>query len=95
MLTIVKTNYISTMYQLGGAQQRTIPGQTHRQELRSAGHGGQNRDAEALAPDGRSGFIRIDRVHHGDLHGVKGVLHINAFDCVPQWDVVKTKWGLT
>ena len=43
----------------------------------------------------RSGFIRIDSVHHGDLHGVKGLLHINAFDCVPQWDVVKTVWGLT
>ena len=47
------------------------------------------------APEGRPGFIRIDSVHQGDLDGVKGVLHINAVDCVTQWDVVTTLQGLT
>lgn len=42
----------------------------------------------APAPDGRPGFIRIDSVHQGDLDGVKGLYHINAVDCVTQWEVV-------
>jgi transposase InsO family protein len=42
----------------------------------------------APAPDGRPGFIRIDSVHQGDLDGVKGLYHINAVDCVTQWQVV-------
>lgn len=42
----------------------------------------------APAPDGRAGFIRIDSVHQGDLDGVKGVYHINAVDCVTQWQLV-------
>jgi transposase InsO family protein len=43
---------------------------------------------KAPAPDGRPGFIRIDSVHQGDLDGVKGLYHINAVDCVTQWQVV-------
>jgi hypothetical protein len=39
---------------------------------------------KAPAPDGRAGFIRIDSVHQGDLD------HINAVDCVTQWEVVAT-----
>jgi len=39
-------------------------------------------------PDGRPGFIRIDSVHQGDRDGVKGVYHINAVDCVTQWELV-------
>lgn len=39
-------------------------------------------------PDGRPGFIRIDSVHQGDLDGRKGLYHINAVDCVTQWEVV-------
>lgn len=50
---------------------------------------------KAPASEGRPGFIRIDGVHQGDLDGVKGVLHINAVDCVTQWDVVATVQGLT
>ena len=50
---------------------------------------------KAPAPDGRPGFIRIDSVHQGDLDGVKGVYHINAVDCVTQWEVVATVQGLT
>ena len=42
----------------------------------------------APAPEGRPGFIRIDSVHQGDLDGVKGLYHINAVDCVTQWQVV-------
>jgi hypothetical protein len=45
---------------------------------------------KAPAPDGRPGFIRIDSVHQGDLDGVKGLYHINAVDCVTQWQVVAT-----
>ena len=42
----------------------------------------------APVPDGRPGFIRIDSVHQGDLDGTKGLYHINAVDCVTQWEVV-------
>ena len=44
----------------------------------------------APAPEGRPGFIRIDIVHQGDQDGVKGLYHINAVDCVTQWQVVAT-----
>ncbi len=43
---------------------------------------------KAPAPEGRPGFIRIDSVHQGDWDGTKGVYHINAVDCVTQWEVV-------
>ena len=39
-------------------------------------------------PEGRAGFIRIDSVHQGDQDGIKGVYHINAVDCVTQWQVL-------
>lgn len=42
------------------------------------------------APDGRPGFIRIDSVHQGEFDGLKGVNHINAVDCVCQFDLVST-----
>ena len=45
---------------------------------------------KAPAPEGRPGFIRIDSVHQGDLDGTKGLYHINAVDCVTQWEVVAT-----
>ena len=45
---------------------------------------------KAPAPDGRPGFIRIDSVHQGDWDGTKGLYHINAVDCVTQWQVVAT-----
>ena len=44
----------------------------------------------APAPQGRAGFIRIDSVHQGDHDGIKGLYHINAVDCVTQWQVVAT-----
>ena len=45
---------------------------------------------KAPAPEGRPGFIRIDSVHQGDLDGTKGLYHIDAVDCVTQWQVVAT-----
>lgn len=45
---------------------------------------------KAPAPEGRPGFIRIDSVHQGDLDATKGLYHINAVDCVTQWQVVAT-----
>ena len=43
---------------------------------------------KAPAPEGRPGLIRVDSVHQGDLDGVKGLYHVNAVDCVTQWEVV-------
>ncbi len=43
---------------------------------------------KAPAPEGRPGFIRIDSVHQGDLDGIKGLYHVNAVDCLTQWQVV-------
>ena len=47
-------------------------------------------ERRAPAPDGRPGFIRIDSVHQGDQDGLKGVYHINAVDCVTQWELIAT-----
>jgi transposase InsO family protein len=43
---------------------------------------------KAPAPGGCPGCIRIDSVHQGDQDGAKGLYHINAVDCVTQWQVV-------
>lgn len=43
---------------------------------------------KAPTPQGRPGFVRIDSVHQGDRDGTKGLYHINAVDCVTQWQVV-------
>ncbi|WP_260439300.1 integrase catalytic domain-containing protein [Burkholderia sp. Bp9099] len=42
----------------------------------------------APAPENRPGFIRIDSVHQGNVDEQRGVYHINAVDCVTQWEVV-------
>lgn len=42
------------------------------------------------SPQGQPGFIRIDSVHQGDQDGIKGLYHINAVDCVTQWQLVAT-----
>lgn len=44
----------------------------------------------APQPNGVPGYIRIDSVHQGDQDGVKGVYHINAVDCVTQFQLVAT-----
>lgn len=49
----------------------------------------------APAPENRPGFIRIDSVHQGNQDGERGVYHINAVDCVTQWEVVATVPTLT
>ena len=46
---------------------------------------------KAPAPEGRAVFIRIDSVHQGDHDGTKGLHHINAVDCVTQWEVVAVR----
>lgn len=40
--------------------------------------------------NGVPGYIRIDSVHQGDQDGMKGVYHINAVDCVTQFQLVAT-----
>jgi hypothetical protein len=35
---------------------------------------------KAPAPEGRPGFVRIERVHQGDPDGIKGGYYINAVD---------------
>lgn len=41
-------------------------------------------------PQGRPGFIRIDSVHQGDMDGLKGLYHLNAVDCITQFEMVAT-----
>jgi transposase InsO family protein len=45
-------------------------------------------ERRAPNPQGRPGFIRIDSVHQGDLDGLKGVYHLNAVDCLTQFELV-------
>jgi len=42
----------------------------------------------APAPNNRPGYLRVDSVHQGDQDGFKGVYHINAVDCVTQFEAV-------
>ena len=44
----------------------------------------------APAPENRPGYLRVDSVHQGDQDGVKGLYHINAVDCVTQYEAVAT-----
>ena len=47
-------------------------------------------ERRAPAPNHRPGYLRVDSVHQGDRDGVKGLYHINAVDCVTQYEVVAT-----
>ena len=47
-------------------------------------------ERRAPAPNNRPGYLRVDTVHQGDLDGIKGVYHINAVDCVTQYEGVAT-----
>ena len=47
-------------------------------------------ERRAPAPNNRPGYLRVDSVHQGDLDGVKGLYHINAVDCVTQYEAVAT-----
>jgi len=42
----------------------------------------------APAPNHRPGYLRVDSVHQGDQDGLKGLYHINAVDCVTQFEAV-------
>ena len=57
---------------------------------KTKGHSVSIAQRRAPSPDGRPGFIRIDSVHQGDQDGVKGLYHINAVDCVTQFEIVAT-----
>jgi transposase InsO family protein len=47
-------------------------------------------ERRAPAPNNRPGYLRVDSVHQGDRDRVKGVYHINAVDCVTQYEAVAT-----
>lgn len=47
-------------------------------------------ERRAPAPQSRPGYLRVDSVHQGDQDGLKGVYHINAVDCVTQFEAVAT-----
>ena len=47
-------------------------------------------ERRAPTPNNRPGFLRLDSVHQGDQDGIKGVYHINAVDCVTQYEAVAT-----
>jgi len=47
-------------------------------------------ERRAPAPNNRPGYLRVDSVHQGDQDGVKGVYHINAVDCITQYEGVAT-----
>ena len=67
--------------------QRRLPGQAPALD-QDQGRGPAHRRATRAHPQGRPGFIRIDSVHQGDLDGLKGVYHINAVDCLTQFELV-------
>lgn len=46
-------------------------------------------------PYGKSGFLRVDSVHQGDLDKVKGVYHINIIDEVTQYEMIATVSGIS
>ncbi len=48
-------------------------------------------ERRAPRPENRPGFLQLDSVHQGDQDGLKGVCHINAVDCVTQFEVVATR----
>jgi len=47
-------------------------------------------ERRAPTPNNRPGYLRVDTVHQGDQDGVKGLYHINAVDCVTQYEAVAT-----
>ena len=47
-------------------------------------------ERRAPVPNNRPGYLRVDSVHQGDRDGIKGVYHINAVDCVTQYEGVAT-----
>ena len=50
---------------------------------------------KAPRADGRTGFVRVDSVHQGDLDRVKGVYHITCVDSTSQWQVEACVQGIS
>lgn len=46
-------------------------------------------------PYGKSGYLRVDTVHQGDLDGIKGVYHINIIDEITQYEMIATVSGIS
>jgi hypothetical protein len=68
-----------------------VPASSHGPHQDSQRSQGQHyRSATRTCPESRPGFIRIDSVHQGNYRGHRGGYHINAVDCVTQWEVVAT-----
>ena len=44
----------------------------------------------APRPNNQPGYLRVDSVCQGDLDGAKGLYHLNAVDCVTQYEGVAT-----
>ena len=78
---------VSHLYNLRGGKQYQNK-RRHWTKTRSTGVPISQR--RAPQPKGAPGYIRIDSVHQGDQDGVKGVYHINAVDCVTQFQLVAT-----
>jgi transposase InsO family protein len=76
--------------QLYNLRRRTGYETKRRHWSKTRGHGVPIAARRAPSPDNRAGFIRIDSVHQGDQDGVKGVYHVNAVDCVTQFEIVAT-----
>jgi hypothetical protein len=43
-------------------------------------------ERRAPAPNDQPGYLRVDSVHQGDQDGTKGLYHINAVNCVTQYE---------
>ncbi|MDP2229948.1 hypothetical protein [Methylotenera sp.] len=78
---------VSHLYNLRGGKQYQLKRRHWTKTRPTAIPIGQRR---APQPNGSPGYIRIDSVHQGDQDGVKGVYHINAVDCVTQFQLVAT-----
>lgn len=78
---------VSHLYNLRGGKQYQSK-RRHWTKTRPTGVPIGQRRAPQL--NGMPGYIRIDSVHQGDQDGVKGVCHINAVDCVTQFQLVAT-----
>ncbi|MGJ7511674.1 DDE-type integrase/transposase/recombinase [Variovorax sp. GT1P44] len=68
---------------------------TVRTKTRSDRKAGAIAVRRAPIPENRPGFIRIDSVHQGNFKGRNGIYHVNAVDCITQWQVVATVPNLT
>ncbi len=83
----LSTISVAHLYNLRRAQGYAI---RRRHWTKTRGHQVPIAQRRAPFPDNRPGFIRIDSVHQGDQDGVKGLYHINAVDCVTQFEIVAT-----